>query len=151
MDARPSDALRIAVRTHAPIFVATDVMETCGSDHQPLPEALTTEAARTRAESGVETPSTAFTPVVEPTHMLIDAASNGVATLLRFPSKVAQQPEIGTLVTIGTSEAARQYRVVAVEAAEQESEGLIRLPAELVTMPSTESSVVVTSVPPPQR
>ncbi len=47
LDARPSDAINLAVRTGAPIFVADEVMATCGSTGA---EALEAEAAKVEPE-----------------------------------------------------------------------------------------------------
>lgn len=141
VDARPSDALGIAVRTQAPIFVAAEVMDACGTELEDEFGAVALGHARVQAEGGAVTPSTSYTPVRTPTHILIDVAGDRVVTMLRFPPDVAKQPEAGTLLTVGTPQDSREYRVISVE---PDAGGLTRLRAEVVANPSRESSHVVT-------
>lgn len=130
MDARPSDALGIAVRTAAPIFVAADVMARCGSTFDALP------TAETR------------TPFAEPNpHVVVEAATDNVLLGLDLARGVARMPEVGALLTLGTPEASRQYRVVAVEPA---ADGPTRLVVELVQEPSVQSMYIFTLPSPPE-
>lgn len=145
MDARPSDALGIAVRVQAPIFVAATVMDAFGSELEDHPDTVAVGSARVQSASAAATPSPAYTPVIAPTHMLVDVANNRVITLIGFPPGVARQPEAGTLMTLGTPQNSRQYRVVSVE---PDAEGITPLRVEVVAEPIAPGSRIVTVEPP---
>lgn len=130
MDARPSDALGIAVRAAAPIFVASDVMARCSTAFDALPTAET------------RMPSTEPNP-----HVVVDAATDNVLLGLDLARGVARMPEVGALLTLGTPAASRQYRVVAVEPA---ADGPTRLVVELVQEPSVQSMYIFTLPNPPE-
>ena len=131
MDARPSDALGIAVRAAAPIFVAADVMVRCSTPFDALPTA-------TRMPS---------TPGQPSPHVIVDAATDQVLTRLDLPLGVARMPEVGALLTLGTPDASRQYRVVAIE---PDAGGVTRLIVELVQEPSVQSTYIFTIPNSPQ-
>ena len=132
MDARPSDALGIAVRAAAPIFVAADVMARCSTEFDALPT----------AEMGA--PSTSDEPSP---HVVVDAATDQELLRLNLQRGVARMPEVGVLLTLGTPQASRQYRVMAVEPA---AGGVTRLVVELVQEPSVQSMYIFTIPNSPQ-
>lgn len=124
MDARPSDALGVAVRTGAPIFVADDVMDASPAAQQSLSDAVDALDVRIRTASGTDVRGTAYAPLVSPTHMVVDVANERVVALLRFAPESSERPSAGTLLNLGTASVERRYRVEAVEPG---SDGLVRL------------------------
>ena len=132
MDARPSDALGIAVRAAAPIFVASDIMARCGIAFDALP------TARMWVPSTLGEPSP---------HVVVDAATDQELLRLDLQRGIARMPEVGVLLTLGTPQASRQYRVVAVEPA---ADGVTRLMVELEHEPSVQSTYIFTIPNSPQ-
>lgn len=125
LDARPSDALGVAVRTGAPIFfVAAEVMDARGGAEDSLGGAVAAMGVRVRAASGTEVRSTVYTPMVDATHVVVDTADKRVVALLGYPEAAPEQPTAGTLLTVPTAMGERVYRVEAVEPA---GDGLMRL------------------------
>ena len=125
LDARPSDALGAAVRTGAPIFVASGVMEAAGSASDTPP----VNDVRVQVGAAEAANTIAYEPAVAPTHVLIDVATEREVTRLSVPGGVFPQPGSGTVLDLRTEEGDRSYRVVSVESG---TEGLIRLRAEEV-------------------
>ena len=124
LDARPSDALGVAVRTGAPVFVAAEVMDARRGGEDALADAVAAMGVTVRSASGTDVRSTAFTPMVEPTHLVVDTTHKRVVALLRYPEAVSEQPAAGTQLTLPTAAGQRVYRVQAVEPA---GDGLIQL------------------------
>ena len=124
LDARPSDALGVAVRTGAPVFVAAQVMDAHGSGEDALADAVTAMGVTVRSASGTDVRSTAFTPMVEPTHVVVDTTHKRVVALLRYPEAALEKPAAGTQLTLPTAAGEQVYRVEDVEPA---GDGLIRL------------------------
>ncbi|MGH7687865.1 MAG: bifunctional nuclease family protein [Candidatus Dormibacteria bacterium] len=124
MDARPSDALGVAVRTGAPILVAAEVMDADAPRGEMLPDAVSVLGVRVRQATGADITSTLYTPVDAPTHIVVDAADHRVLALLRFPAEASEQPVPGTLLRLGMGTGAKAFRVEAVDPA---VDGLVRL------------------------
>lgn len=124
LDSRPSDALGVAVRVCAPVFVASEVMELRGGTEDALAGAVAAMGVTVRAASGTGVRSTVYTPIVEPTHVVVDTSHRRVVALLRYPDAESERPAAGTMLTLPTAAGERAYRVEAVEPA---VDGLIRL------------------------
>ena len=124
LDARPSDALGVAVRTAAPVFVAAEVMSASGGAEDALAGAVAAMGVTVRAASGTGVRSTVYTPMVEPTHVVVDTSHKRVVALLRYPEAESEQPAVGTLLTLPSAAGERAYRV---ESVEPTGDGLIRL------------------------
>ena len=124
LDARPSDALGVAVRTGAPVFVAAEVMDARRGAEDALAGAVAAMGVTVRAASGTAVRSTVYTPMVEPTHVMVDTSHKRVVALLRYPEAASEQPAEGTLLTLPTAAGERVYRV---EAVEPTGDGLIRV------------------------
>ena len=124
LDARPSDALGVAVRTSAPVFVAAEVMDARRGAEDELAGAVAAMGVTVRAASGTGVRSTVYTPIVEPTHVVVDTSRKRVVALLRYPEAASEQPAAGTLLTLPTARGERVYRV---EAVEPTGDGLIRV------------------------
>lgn len=124
LDARPSDALGVAVRTGAPVFVAAEVMDARGGAEAALVGAVAAMGVRVRSASGTDVRSTVYTPMVDATHVVVDTADKRVVALLGYPEAPSEQPAVGALLTLPTAAGARSYRVDAVEPA---GDGLTRL------------------------
>ena len=124
LDARPSDALGVAVRTGAPVFVAAEVMDASGGAEDALAGAVAAMGVTVRAASGTDVRSTVYTPMVEPTHVVVDTSHKRVVALLRYPEAASEQPAAGSLLTLPTAMGERVYRVAAVEPT---GDGLIRV------------------------
>ena len=120
LDARPSDALGVAVRTSAPVFVAAEVMDASGRAE----DAVAAMGVTVRAASGAGVRSTVYTPMVQPTHVVVDTSHKRVVALLRYPEAASEQPAAGTLLTLPTTAGERVYRV---ESVEPTGDGLIRV------------------------
>ena len=114
LDARPSDALGVAVRTGAPVFVAAEVMGASGGTEDALAGAVAAMGVTVRAASGAGVRSTAYTPMVEPTHVVVDTSHKRVVALLRYPEAESEQPAVGTLLTLPSATGERAYRVESV-------------------------------------
>lgn len=126
IDARPSDALGVAVRTGAPIFVSADVMAVAGVGPESLPVGATADEMRLLREGGSPIRTASYAPIIPPTHMLVDNATEHMVTLLNFPQG---EPNVGTDLRLRATAGWRIYRIVGVEPA---IDGLIRLRGELV-------------------
>lgn len=124
LDSRPSDALGVAVRVGAPVFVASEVLELRGGTEDALADAVAAMGVTVRAASGTGVRSTVYTPIVEPTHVVVDTSQKRVVALLRYPEAESERPAAGTRLTLPTAAGERVYRVEAVEPA---GDGLIRL------------------------
>ena len=124
LDARPSDALGVAVRTGAPVFIASEVMDARGGPEDSLAGTVVAMGAQVRSASGTEVRGTVYRPMVEPTHVVFDTAHKRVVALLGYPAAASEQPAAGTVLTLPTGAGELAYRVQAVEPA---GDGLIRL------------------------
>lgn len=142
MDARPSDALGVAVRTGARIFVADDVMDARSPGREVLPDAVDVLSVRARTSRGTEVRGAAYSPIASPTHIVVDAVSARAIALLRVPSEASEQPSTGTLLSLQTATGVQAYRVDSVELG---SDGLVRL-GVVVEGPSSEPTLALPEV-----
>lgn len=137
IDARPSDAFGVAVRTRAPIFVAAEIMDAAGGGPESVPVGATAEEMHALQEAGTPIRTAAFSPIIPPTHVLVDVASGLMVTMLGFPPG-ATDPSPGTELKLRAPEGWRTYRVMGIEAG---TDGLTRLRVEVVAAPGGDEPI----------